>query len=70
MTGEVTLNGDILAVGGIKEKIIGAYNSDIKTVYIPLNNKIDLDSIPSNIKSDLNIKLVSNYKEVYDDLFK
>lgn len=70
MTGEVTLNGDILAVGGIKEKIIGAYNSDIKTVYIPLNNKIDLDSIPSNIKSDLNIKLDSNYKEVYDDLFK
>ena len=70
MTGEITLNGDILAVGGIKEKIIGAYNNDIKTVYIPFNNKIDLDDIPNNIKKELNIRLIKNYQEIYDEIFK
>ena len=70
MTGEITLNGDILAVGGIKEKIIGAYNNDIKIVYIPYNNKIDLEDIPDNIKSSIDIKLVKNYQEIYNDLFK
>ena len=70
MTGEITLNGDILAVGGIKEKIIGAYNNDIKTVYIPFNNKIDLNDIPENIKEKVNIKLVKNYQEIYDEIFK
>jgi len=70
MTGEITLNGDILAVGGIKEKIIGAYNNNIKVVYIPLNNKSDLSNIPENVKNNIEIKLVSNYKEIYNDLFK
>lgn len=70
MTGEITLNGDILAVGGIKEKIIGAYNNNVKTVYIPYNNKSDLSEIPNNIKDNLEIKLVKNYKEIYDVLFK
>lgn len=70
MTGEITLNGDILAVGGIKEKIIGAYNNDIKIVYIPFNNKIDLNDIPANIKENVSIRLVKNYQEIYDEIFK
>lgn len=70
MTGEITLNGDILAVGGIKEKIIGAYNNEIKTIYLPYGNKIDLDDIPSNIKENINVKLVKNYQEIYEELFK
>ena len=70
MTGEVTLNGDVLAVGSIKEKIIGAYNNGIKTIYMPLNNKVDLDNIPLNIKEKINIKLIKNYDEIYKDLFK
>jgi len=70
MTGEITLNGDILSVGGIKEKIIGAYNNDIKTIYIPYGNKLDLDNIPQNIKDNINIVLVKNYQEIYDELFK
>ena len=69
MTGEITLNGDILAVGGIKEKIIGAYNNDIKTIFIPYNNKNDLNSIPQNIKDNIKIILVKNYKEIYEKLF-
>ena len=70
MTGEITLNGDILAVGGIKEKIIGAYNNDIKTIFIPYNNKLDLHTIPDNILENIDIKLVKNYQEIYDILFK
>jgi len=70
MTGEITLNGDILAVGGIKEKIIGAYNNNIKIIFIPYNNKLDLNSIPNNIKDKIDIKLVKNYQEIYDVLFK
>ena len=70
MTGEITLNGDILAVGGIKEKIIGAYNNNIKTIFIPFNNNIDLKEIPENIKNNIDIRLVQNYQEIYDYLFK
>ena len=70
MPGEVTLNGDVLAVGSIKEKIIGAYNNGINTIYIPYNNKVDLDTIPNNIKEKIDIKLVKNYDEIYKELFK
>lgn len=70
MTGEITLNGDILAVGGIKEKVIGAYNNNIKTIYIPKGNILDLNDIPNNIKEKLNIKIVDNYSEIYNDIFK
>lgn len=69
-TGEVTLHGDICKVGGIKEKIIGAYNNGFKIVYIPMENKNDLDNVPIDIKDKITIKCVSDYKEVYNDLFK
>ncbi len=70
MTGEITLNGDILAVGGIKEKIIGAYNNNIKKVFIPYNNKSDLNNIPKDIKNSIEITLVKNYEEIYKLLFE
>ena len=69
-TGEITLHGDIYKVGGIKEKIIGAYNNDFKRVYIPLENKNDLENIPDEIKNNIEIKCVSNYEEIFKDLFK
>ena len=68
-TGEISLNGEILKVGGIKEKIIGAYNHGIKTVYIPFGNELDLEEIPEEIKNKLKIVLVKNYKEIYEELF-
>ena len=68
-TGEISLNGDILKVGGIKEKIIGAYNNNIKKVYIPASNELDLEEIPSEIKKELEIILVKNYKEIYEAIF-
>lgn len=69
-TGEISLTGDILKVGGIKEKLIAAYNAKIKTVYIPLANENDLKSIPEIILNKLNIILVDNYEEIYNKLFK
>ena len=70
MTGEISLRGDILAVGGLKEKIIAAYNNKITKVYIPKSNEKDLDDIPEKVLSKIKIKLVSNYEEIYQDLFK
>lgn len=69
-SGEITLHGDITKVGGIKEKLIGAYNFGYKTVYIPLENKRDLESIPDYIKNNIEIKCVDNYKTIFEDLFK
>ena len=70
MTGEITLSGNILKVGGLKEKLIGAYNNKIKKVYIPKANEADLDEVPDLIKEKLDIKLASDYMEIYKDIFK
>ena len=69
MTGEMTLSGNILKIGGLKEKLIAAYNDKIKKVYIPKANESDLDDIPDIIKNKMEIKLVSDYMEIYNDLF-
>lgn len=70
MTGEITLRGDILVVGGIKEKILAAYNNKITKIYIPASNEKDLEDIPPKVLSKLNIIKVKNYSEIYKDLFK
>lgn len=68
-TGEISLNGDILKVGGIKEKIIGAFNHQIKEIFIPDANALDLEEIPADIKNKMTIHLVKNYQEIYELLF-
>ncbi len=68
-TGEITLHGDVCKVGGIKEKIIGAYNNGFKKIYIPEENTPDLINVPDYIKESVEIKCVSDYKEIYQDLF-
>ena len=70
MTGEITLNGKILAIGGIKEKTISAYNSGIKTIFLPKDNKYDENEIPNDIKDELKIIYVENYSEIFNYLFK
>lgn len=65
LTGEITLSGNILKVGGIKEKIIGSFNNGIDVFIIPALNKNDLDDIPQNVLEKVEIHLVSNYEEVY-----
>lgn len=66
MTGEISLNGYVLPVGGVKEKILAAYNSNIRTVIIPDHNMKDLKTIPNNIREDLNIIPVKHLEEVLD----
>lgn len=68
MTGEITLRGNILPIGGLKEKFIGAHRSNIKTIIIPEDNKKDLDELPKRIIEDINIVAVKNYEEVYEYL--
>lgn len=70
MTGEMSLRGDVLPIGGLKEKLIGAYNEKIKTVFIPKKNHPDLAEVPEFVKQNINIIEVSNYKEIYKHLFK
>ena len=69
-TGEISLNGNILKIGGLKEKLIGAYNNGIKTVYIPASNEMDLVYLPDVIKENMQINLTSNIDEIYTKLFK
>ncbi|RYG00902.1 MAG: endopeptidase La, partial [Caulobacteraceae bacterium] len=64
MTGEVTLRGRVTAIGGLKEKLLAAHRSGVKTVLIPQENVKDLADIPENVKSALEIIPVSNVDEV------
>ncbi len=64
MTGEVTLRGNVLAIGGLKEKLLAALRGGIKTVLIPEENAKDLPEIPDNVKSGLKIIPVSHVREV------
>ncbi len=64
MTGEITLRGEVLPIGGLKEKLLAAHRSGIKSVIIPIENVKDLKEIPDNIKQDLNIKPVRWVDEV------
>ncbi|EXJ11495.1 Lon protease [Nitrincola nitratireducens] len=66
MTGEITLRGQVLPIGGLKEKLLAAHRGGIKTVIIPDENKRDLKEIPENIKADLNIKAVKWIDEVLE----
>lgn len=64
MTGEITLRGQVLPIGGLKEKLLAAHRGGIKTVIIPEENARDLKEIPDNIKADLTIKTVKWIDEV------
>jgi ATP-dependent Lon protease len=64
MTGEITLRGEVLAIGGLKEKLLAAHRGGIKTVIIPKENERDLKEIPANVKADLAIHPVKWIDEV------
>lgn len=64
MTGEITLRGRVLPVGGIKEKVLAAHRAGIKQVMLPKENKRDLDEIPANVKRNLDFFLVEHMDEV------
>ncbi len=64
MTGEITLRGEVLPIGGLKEKLLAAHRGGIKTVLIPKNNERDLEEIPDNVIADLIVKPVQWIDEV------
>ena len=66
MTGEITLRGEVLPIGGLKEKLLAAHRGGITTVLIPIDNEKDLAEIPDNIKGKLEIKPVKWIDEVLE----
>ncbi|MBI5374111.1 MAG: endopeptidase La [Candidatus Schekmanbacteria bacterium] len=64
MTGEITLRGRVLPIGGLKEKVLAAHRGGISTIIIPEENKKDIKEIPDNIKKDINFIFVNNVDEV------
>lgn len=70
MTGEITLRGKVLIIGGVKEKTISAYRGGIRTIFMPEKDERYLDEVPKEIIKDLNIILVKQYKDIYKKIFK
>ena len=66
MTGEITLRGRVLPIGGLKEKLLAAHREGIKTVIIPIENESDLQEIPSSVLENLNVVKA----ETADDVLK
>jgi ATP-dependent Lon protease len=66
MTGEITLRGEVLPIGGLKEKLLAAHRGGIKTVLIPEQNVKDLADIPANIKNHLDIHPVKWIDQVFE----
>ena len=66
MTGEITLRGRVLPVGGIKEKMLAAHRAGIRTVILPRENEKDLEEIPANVRSEMSFHLVDHADQVLE----
>jgi ATP-dependent Lon protease len=70
MTGEITITGEVLPVGGIKEKVIGAHRVGIREVILPFDNEADISDIPNEVSKDIKFNFVKNYHEVEKLVFE
>lgn len=68
MTGEITLTGRVLPIGGLKEKVIGAYRARVNRIFIPRENEKDLKDIPEDIKDKIEFVFVDNYLDIYNNI--
>jgi ATP-dependent Lon protease len=66
MTGEITLRGNVLPIGGVKEKVTAAHRAGIKTIILPDHNRKDLEEIPDHIKKDLDFHFAKEMMDVMD----
>lgn len=69
MTGEVTLRGKVLEIGGVKEKVIAAHRAGLKTILMPKDNEKDLEDVPKEVLKDLTFKFVSHMDQVFELAF-
>jgi ATP-dependent Lon protease len=70
MTGEVTLQGRVLPIGGVKQKVLAAHRQGLKTVILPKANEVDLDDVPEEIRDELTFELVDHVDEVLELAFE
>ena len=70
MTGELTLTGQVLAVGGIREKVIAARRAKITEVILPLANKSDYEVLPDYLRAGVTVHFARNFREVFDIVFE
>ena len=66
MTGEVTLHGKVLPIGGVKQKLLAAHRAGLTEVVLPRRNAVDLDDVPDEVLAELEIHLVDDVSEVLD----
>jgi len=66
MTGEITLRGRVLPIGGVKEKVLAAHRAGIRTVILPKENESDIEDIPDDVRSEMTFHLVAHADEVLD----
>lgn len=70
LTGEITLRGKVLPIGGLKEKSLGAVEAGVKTIFIPVENKRDLDELSKKVKTEAKVIPVEDYTAVFEHIFK
>ena len=69
MTGEITLRGRVLPIGGLREKVIGSHRAGIRNIFLPIENKNDLEEIPDEVTRDIHFTFVENYSDIYKQIF-
>lgn len=69
MTGEISLSGQVLPVGGIKEKVLAAKRAGIKTIILPIDNSKDWEELEKEVKEGVDIKFASSYRDVFEIAF-
>ena len=67
MTGEITLRGKVLPVGGIREKVLAAHRIGIRTVILPRHNEADLDDVPAELRQEITFRLADDVDQVLEE---
>jgi ATP-dependent Lon protease len=69
MTGEITLNGMVLPIGGLREKVLAALREDVEQILVPFNNKANFEGLPANVKKKIKVTFVKSFQEVFRIMF-